>query len=335
LYVAFTRARDTLVLSTTVAKKQWETTWTTPALEPNPIMKIARARSYADWLALWFARNVPAQNATEGETALLSWRFVNDVATGENPAQAQDLKSCAAVELDDATADRLRGILDWKYPHEPATKRKAKSSVTELRRTAEELDDEAEQVFARPLRKPRKTSTTLTAAETGNAHHKFLEHVSLDATADIAAEADRLARENFLTPEERAVLDLPALVAFWNSELGKKIRAQAVDVRRELPFTARFRPEAIAPIIGDKAAAAIGDEFIVVQGVADLIVLLREEIWLVDFKTDDVRASDLADKIKLYQPQLQLYALALEQIFSRPVKLKALHFLSLKETRQL
>ena len=36
------------------------------------------------------------------------------------------------------------------------------------------------------------------------------------------------------------------------------------------------------------------------QGVADLVVLLPEEIWLVDFKTDEVRADDLPEKIKIY-----------------------------------
>ena len=69
--------------------------------------------------------------------------------------------------------------------------------------------------------------------------------------------------------------------------------------------------------------------------MADLVVLLPDEIWLVDFKTDELRKADLPEKIRLYQPQLELYALALTQIFSRPVKLKALHFLSLQETREL
>jgi hypothetical protein len=35
-------------------------------------------------------------------------------------------------------------------------------------------------------------------------------------------------------------------------------------------------------------------EFVVVQGVADLVVLLPEEIWLVDFKTDEIRAGRTA-----------------------------------------
>ena len=37
-----------------------------------------------------------------------------------------------------------------------------------------------------------------------------------------------------------------------------------------------------------------------VQGVADLVVMLPEEIWLVDFKTDRLTPAELAEKLKLY-----------------------------------
>jgi ATP-dependent exoDNAse (exonuclease V) beta subunit len=66
--------------------------------------------------------------------------------------------------------------------------------------------------------------------------------------------------------------------------------------------------------------------------VADLAVLLPKEIWLVDFKTDDVTAKDLAEKVEFYSPQLKLYARALEKIYSRPVTNCRLHFLSARET---
>jgi ATP-dependent helicase/nuclease subunit A len=77
------------------------------------------------------------------------------------------------------------------------------------------------------------------------------------------------------------------------------------------------------------------DEFVVVQGVADLVVLLPEEIWLADFKTDEIRQDGLPDKIKAYAPQLKLYAQALEKIYSRPVTERWLHFLSARKTVNL
>jgi ATP-dependent helicase/nuclease subunit A len=185
---------------------------------------------------------------------------------------------------------------------------------------------------ARPANRP-KSRSKLTAAETGAAHHKFLQHVLLSNTQDLAAEADRLTQEHFLTPEERAALDLKALANFWDSSLGQSIVAQPPDtVLRELPFTARFSPAELSTITNGSFATMTGDEFIVVQGVADLVVLLPKEIWLVDFKTDKVRAEELPAKTKTYEPQLRLYALALKKIFARPVTKCALHFLSAEET---
>jgi ATP-dependent helicase/nuclease subunit A len=238
--------------------------------------------------------------------------------------------------------EKLRLRLEWNYPFQAATQQKAKSSVTALRREAEDLDDEAEELLAGPA--PRRTARNLksqfsklklSAAEIGAAHHKFLQHVALDKTGDLAAEADRLARGNYLSADERAVLDLAMLAAFWNSPLGKKIVAHAASVRRELPFTARFSPAEIAAITGAKIENRLEDEFVVVQGVADLAVLRPEEIWLVDFKTDEVGKSELPEKTKIYKPQLQLYAAALEKIFARNVTLRALHFLSVRRTVEL
>ena len=138
-----------------------------------------------------------------------------------------------------------------------------------------------------------------------------------------------------MSADERAVLDLAALAGFWNSELGGKIRMNAANVRRELPFTARFSPAEIAEIKGEKPDVGLENEFVVMQGVADLVVLQPEEIWIADFKTDDVRADEMAGKIESYKPQLKFYAAALEKIFARRVTLRALHFFAARHTEKV
>jgi ATP-dependent helicase/nuclease subunit A len=351
LYVALTRARDTLVLSATITEKKWGTVWSQP--EPVTPQKIADANSFADWLGLWFAQNAGGADSKNGETPHLRWRFVEDeeLANGWGEIPGEPIlvdgqhgsrgRSPHQLEtLDDATAEKLHEVLSWEYPNQAATGRKAKSSVTELRRAAEEPDDEAEPVFARSKfaaknRKLEIGNRKLNAAEAGAAHHKFLQHVALEKTDDLTAEAERLVRGNYLSADECAVLDLPALAAFWDSDLGKKIRNHAADVRRELPFTARFSPAEIAEITGGKTDTTLADEFVVVQGVADLVVLLPQEIWLVDFKTDEAGKNDLPEKIKTYAPQLKLYAAALEKIFARKITLRALHFFAVRRTEKV
>ena len=61
----------------------------------------------------------------------------------------------------------------------------------------------------------------------------------------------------------------------------------------------------------------------------------RGEIWLVDFKTDELASSEVEVKTKLYAPQLKLYALALARIYRRPVTECRLHFLALKGSVQV
>ena len=391
LYVATTRARDTLILTGAVAEKKWKSLWLKP--EAITTQAIVAAKCYADWFGLWFAHNQvqspsafaklrrdekpKAQSATEGELPHLRWRIVDDkelteadsVRWGERPREPLAESSSAAPDgspgisprqletLDDALKQRLCEVLTWKYPFATATQRAAKSSVTALRRqAAEESNDEAEQVFrlqfpakrlarislrqatARQAPAPPARNPKLSAAEMGTAHHKFLQFVALENANDVAAlklEANRLEREKVLSADERAALALEDIAAFWNSEPGRKIRAQAANVRRELAFTARFSPAELAAIPGAKSAPGLEDEFVVVQGVADLVVLLPEEIWLADFKTDEITANELPEKKRLYAPQLKLYAQALEKIYSRPVTERWLHFLAARKTVEI
>jgi ATP-dependent helicase/nuclease subunit A len=374
LYVATTRAQDTLILTGAIPQKKWETLWSQPAAITT--QAIVAAKSFADWLGLWFAHNQvqrvhspqsTVQGALAGDLPHLRWRIADDAElhdeaetkeSSEAPSASAELRRDEHVvsykntnELDAATAERLRAMLSREYPFDAATQRPAKSSVTALRRQAvEQPDDEAEHVFSpqfsaiRPARiaagRDRLLPTSaqnpkLSAAETGTAHHKFIQHVALENAADVAAlklEAGRLEREKVLSADERAALRLEDIAVFWNSEPGRKIRAQAANVRRELAFTARFSPAELAAITGAKSEPGLESEFVVVQGVADLVVLLPKEIWLADFKTDEVRSGELPEKARIYSPQLKLYAQALEKIYSRPVTARWLHFLSARKT---
>jgi ATP-dependent helicase/nuclease subunit A len=178
----------------------------------------------------------------------------------------------------------------------------------------------------------------LSAADAGTAHHKFLQHISLEKAGGLAAleaEAKRLERENVLSADEGGALNLKAVAEFWDSEVGRKIRKLAAAVKRELAFTAKFRPEELSAIVGTKSESGLENEFVVVQGVADLAVLLPEEIWLLDFKTDEITARELPEKTRFYEPQLRLYARALEKIYNRPATNCWLHFLSASQTVEI
>ena len=356
LYVALTRARDHLILTASITEKSWEEKWT--QLQPVTARNITAAKCFADWLALWFSNQGPApqsntSSSSAGELETLRWQVVADEGL-EDASSSNNRGDEALTEFGNRqlaigsksepphagcykAVEELRARLEWNYPFQAATRRTAKSSVTALRREAEESDDEAEKIHPTVEIHPRRRrrlarNSKLSAAEIGVAHHKFLQHFNLDAADDLAAEAERLVRENHFGADERAALNLAALAAFWNSVPGRKIRSHPEEVRREIPFTARFSPRELAEFTGVAPEAGLEQEYVIVQGVADLVVLRPGEIWLVDFKTDEVSARELPEKIKIYTPQVRLYAAALERIFARQVTLRALHFLAAGKT---
>ncbi|MEO6184024.1 MAG: PD-(D/E)XK nuclease family protein, partial [Verrucomicrobiota bacterium] len=232
--------------------------------------------------------------------------------------------------------------IHWSYDFPSAIVEPAKTSVSALRRRAHEADDVALPL----LRFHRKKSgsgrsgekSVITAAEIGTAHHTFLELVSLKQVNNatlLQEEAKRIQQSGRLSAEEVCALDLSAIAGFWNSEIGQKVLAQAAQLQREHPFTVRLNGNDPGKfgLGGDRMNFA--DEFIVLQGVIDLAVILRNEIWVLDFKTDQIKEAELGERAKYYRQQVALYADAMEKIYKRPVTKRWLHFLALQKTIEI
>ncbi len=312
--------------------------WADSALNEPGLPDLLNANSYLDWFGPWLTRTADAPDWIEhaaGENKLWCWRVQADEP--EPTASGPDPPLEPATVNEEAHPEELLRLVQWSYPHEPATRSPAKSSVTALRRKFE-ADNEAQAIpFATPNAFPKsvRTDRELDAADVGTAHHRFLQLVSLSkvgSVADLRSEAERLRRAGLLSEAETAVLDFEALAVFWRSEVGRKIQTHKPDVWRELPFTARFSPAdlAEAQLAGSQSPPV--DDFIVVQGVADLAVILPAEIWLLDFKTDSLTDAELETKADFYRPQIRLYASAFERIYRRPVTARWLHFLSVQRT---
>ncbi|MBC8094180.1 MAG: UvrD-helicase domain-containing protein, partial [Akkermansiaceae bacterium] len=373
LYVAMTRARDTLVLTATSARKG-AGQWAGEEARAFSDQEILAARSYFDWLKLWLPQVTRAEDWIDdraGKAKLLRWdiyeendpRLALPVEKSRETAEGGNIQhstfnleppgsgretalgvgsSMLNVECSPGPAvtnlvsieipvAEMRDRIAWKYPFEAATRQPAKTSITELRRGLEAEESEVAP-FARnkgfPL--PNRTRKKLSAAEMGLAHHRFLQRVSLASAGNVAAlrvEAGRLQGSGWLSAEEVAALDFKSLAGFWETELGRSIVVNASAVQREMPFTAGLKPADLAVLKLEPPVGLAAEEVIVVQGVVDLAVILEREIWIVDFKTDAVTELELALKVKTYEPQLKLYALALGRTYDRPVTRCALYFL--------
>lgn len=335
LYVAITRARDTLLLvgSFNPASESWVERTAYP-----PEIGVARAKSCCEWIGMWLAGRAD-WSKTQGEitypadkaAARLRWQV--HAGGGSLPADKKDVQP----EIKHQLTPKQLAAFSWNYANTPATQAPGKTSASALRRLGDERDEETTALQPAPMTfrlSEAKRSPGIGAAGVGTAHHKFLQHVKLaevGSETGLAAEAKRLSNEGILTLEEAAALELPAILAFWQSALGAEILQQdAQNLRRELPLTAAFDPAELSGF--GQTFSELPGEFVVVQGAVDLAVILAGEIWIVDFKTDRIRPDELTSRTEDHAPQLRLYAAALARIYKRPVRRAVLHFLNLGQS---
>lgn len=352
LYVAMTRARDTLLLVGSTQELAIEARWPASTETALPPQSILNARSHLAWLQLWLPLVTSAaawHDDHHGENHLLTWRIVADNDAGFTHPDPAPISAGAVDSVNGPTADNLADLqtrLNWSYPHPGATQEAAKTSVTALRkRIADETDAEARPMFHFPttILAPKANGPAtekLSAAAVGIAHHTFLQHVAIARTAtelDLRNEAAALHEAGLLTEAQLAALNFSDLAAFWQSATGMALRkVTPVQINREMEFTARLTATDLRQLPAlPRPAELAGEDFIVVQGQVDLAVLLPEEIWLLDFKTDATDEAGLVDKVKQYSPQLATYACALEKIYRRPVTHCWLHFLRARKTVEL
>lgn len=280
LYVAMTRARDTLILTGQGDSKNFG---------PNPERKeltdtqLLNARSFLDWLKCWLANAFPGVNwaeTTVGANDLLRWQFYttddprlhhatrspNQTRPGPPPSgESNPLESSARsapTASDQSRAvqepfdfEQIQAKLTWRYPHHTATLEPAKANVSALRKRVWQAQNEdasqARFVRSKRLRSAADAESDLTGADVGIAHHLLLQWAPVHAlcdSAELEREADRLLREGHLTEAQRQAIDIAGLVQFWQGDLGQKIRQHELYVHRELPFTARFTLEELTTL---------------------------------------------------------------------------------------
>ncbi len=347
LYVAATRACERLILSGAIGQKTVPEKWPDLAATEKGAAQVLAAGSYLDWIGTWLAKtNDPAALEADGQSSLLRWFYHNE-ASGHLPSTTPPTE-CEADAGDGGASTpvgaldlrRIRERLQWNYSFQPATRLPAKTAVSGLRRQiAPANDEESQPLFSlgpSPLsRRAKAKPGQLSAAESGLAHHAFLELAQLDRLSSAAGlndEAARLCRQRLLSADQISCLDFDALAAFWQSDIGRQFLSQAEYIRRELAFTARFSCGELFQLGAAEFAGAGEKEFVVVQGVIDLAAVLPGELWLLDFKTDRFASAQQDARVEMYRPQLVLYAAAAARIYRPAVTPPWVQFLTARKS---
>ena len=324
LYVALTRAQDMLILTIPLGMTK----------TGNPFARAAaflaagagetlnrQANSFADWLraALLVHPFGGPLRRLAGDLEL-PFVFTESEITvsvqeaGPEPeASGQEPEQPAAVPADPVLVAGLQEGFVWRYPAAELAAVPAKVSVTSIVHKAEQTTLERPAFLSRD---------GLTAAEMGTALHAFLEHADFSALAAakaagglekaILAERQRQVDRQLVAPEIAEKLDVSRIRRFVEGEAFAKICA-ADEVLRELAFITALPAEAVLAAQGTEGVRAEGEQ-VLVQGIADLVLVYPDHLELLDYKTD--RRKTEADFLRAYRAQLNLYALAIDKRFA-------------------
>ncbi|GFN23649.1 helicase-exonuclease AddAB subunit AddA [Thermanaeromonas sp. C210] len=353
LYVALTRAREKLILVGSFRGGEKGLPGLNPAAAAAsaklPASSLARARSFLDWLLPALARHPDGEEirrragSSQAPPRLLqdpsSWeiRFftLRDLAGAAEPGAEEELGALAALRaLEPVPAgprrEEIVSVLEWEYPYHAWASVPAKVSVSDLTTREDHLflqDDVAVRPYLpRVARQPRFATQAagLSAAEVGSAYHLVMQHLNLKADLDaagIARQIQDLVDREILTAEQAAAVSCADIAALFATDLGRRLLA-ARTVRREVPFTLSLPACRLYPELEGEGAG----ESVVVQGIIDCLADEGDGWLLIDYKTDRVDPGNLQEVVRHYTPQLNIYGLAVETIYGRPVKEKYLYF---------
>lgn len=317
LYVALTRAKENLVMVTSVPNP--EKGLAKVAVEcgigerANPFA-VLRMNNFSDLVLMALMRHPAADELRKlsGVDVPIFLpekdRFKLKVVVSDSESfmteSANEQKIAAKPVFFDEVCERL----DYSDP------RSVLSSVSAKRAASDGSERGINREYFASSRPAFMSSGGLTPAQRGTATHKFMQFSDYAAArADIESELARLVDGGFLSEDEGKAVNIGAAKRFFMSPLAERIFASD-NVMREKKFAALFPAKFFYPELTGEAA----EEKIVVQGIADCVFVEDGELVIVDYKTDTgVDAEALLDR---YSAQLGIYREALSQALGMPVK---------------
>lgn len=319
LYVALTRPIKELHWFGKVSDKEKALT---NALDKSTLFGLYQANSYLEWLLLILAKDKVGKIVFSGDNDLpksdyFSGEKVLCLAEDDVELSESKEKLVAALRYEDALEKDITAKLYYHYPYQEETRKPAKRTVSDLKKDSYQVYLNEFQVSAHVSTKKEKeiipppkfllNEQALSPAQKGTLFHKVMALLPLEVLDEASLEThlENLVNKNFITVEEKTTLPIKRILAFYASPLaGRIIVAESKDlVRREASFTMLYENSGV-------------------DGQIDLFFEEEGQLILLDFKTDR------RININIYKKQMELYKMALEEAFQKPVKEVWLYWLS-------
>mgnify|MGYP000916900554 CR=1 FL=1 len=354
LYVATTRAKDRLILTASQKKTFCGDILTRGLLLGGaalPAWLLKACGSSLDWVLYGLCDQRALHQAFHTDLAgdarddgLFSLRLCAGDDLRRLSQQVLALRAAKVVpafseegrasERDLALLAGIKGELGRQYRFPDAVHRRAKDSVTRLTHPADEfatrdISGALERIPTSVVVSGGRGAGAVPAAMLGTATHLVISSLDLKqpVTLDgIERTRDRLVGEGAIPQNVADRVDVHAILAFFEGDLGRIACDSRNTVWQEWPFTFGLPAREAAD-----ATTQDDDEIVVVQGVIDLLVQTPEGLLVIDFKTDGVSGPRVAERVELYRGQLDLYAKATSAICGQRVLAKWLYFLATRQ----
>lgn len=345
LYVAYTRAKEKLIITGSIANRERRFVWYKMACDTEeqvlPYYRRCKVSSYWDWV-------LPAVLRLK-ESKVIRMEIWNAlrVVQGEIEREvAGDIKRQVLEQWDTERVyqsemeQNLNEQFGYRYPYEYSRNQKLKFTVSELKKrmyqeeqSEEELENLGEELYKEPevvplIPKFLQEEEELTGALRGTAYHRVLELLRFEQITEDYGE-DELVKELLayvkagkLGEDEAGCIRSRDILRFLHSTIGKRMiqAARAEKMFKEQPFVLGVDETEIYPE-GTKG------ELVLVQGIIDVYFEEADGLVVLDYKTDKIfSAEELAER---YHAQLDYYARALEQMTGKKVKEKIIYSFTL------
>ncbi|MDD6788856.1 MAG: helicase-exonuclease AddAB subunit AddA [Lachnospira sp.] len=353
LYVAMTRAREKLILVGSVkrtaqekkdgALTRWDSAKKQSQRGSRSAQSVLEGRNYFDLVM----PKVLALMEAGGESPFVMAEKPEELFAESESGKAAlpERKVTAAIPGSEEASWRGQ-----PYPFPLRSRQKPKVSVSEIKRQmfAEEQEERAgsEADFLKEAARreavesgrtvPRflQTERRYSAPARGTAYHRVMELLDFtraDSPGLVKEQMQQMLADGKISPETAGCVSYSRIAAFFATDLGKKAAqaASAGALHREQPFLFERPYEGESP--DDALPEAEAQDVQLVQGVIDLYFEYEGELYLVDYKTDRVKAGaegerELAER---YRIQLDLYAKALAKASGREPSYKYIYSFTL------
>ena len=346
LYVAFTRAKEKLIITGAVnGLEKWITKCcNAAALDKDIILpsEVLKGKSYLDWIGMAICKHRDGESLRELVGAndinikddLSTWRVKtwtkSDLIVDKKNSDVDEInEENLLINFDCASVDKeIERRLDFRYKFRESTLIKSNFSVSELKKKNFEQVPviDTEELFKEDICniKPKflQEERGLTAAEKGTAMHFVMQKVDLSRVStieEIKVQLKEFVNRELLSKEEYKVISPYKVKKFFISKLGERMLSahnRGDIVYRELPFYTEIDVHRIDP---DLPKEVEGDK-VRLQGVIDSFFYEDNEVILLDYKTDYVEQGNEEELINKYRMQIQYYKEALEKITKTKIK---------------